>query len=310
MRYIDLHLHLDGSLSLKTVREIAALQNIELPDDENELRAMLSLTPECQSLDDYLARFTFPCSLLHTREALEIATRNLLDELKADGVEYAEVRFAPQKSCEKGLTQTDAIEAVLSGMRQSELPSGLIVSCMRGEGNEQENMHTVELAAEYLGKGVVGLDLAGAETLFPTEGFEYCFARARELGVPVTIHAGEGAGPESIWKALELGARRIGHGVRCIEDEALMAEIVRSGVTLELCPTSNLNTHMFASYEEYPLRKLLEAGVRVSINTDNMTVSNTTLKEEWRHMIEAQHLTEEEVEKIMEYSQEAKFCKK
>ena len=155
------------------------------------------------------------------------------------------------------------------------------------------------MAKEFLGKGVGAADLAGAEALFPTADFEALFLQAKEWDIPVTIHAGEADGPESVWKALELGAKRIGHGVRSLEDEALVAHLAAKGIPLELCPTSNLNTSIFDSYGAYPLRKLMEAGVRVTINTDNMTVSNTTVQEELKHMTDALHLTEKELQQLV-----------
>ena len=139
------------------------------------------------------------------------------------------------------------------------------------------------------------MDLAGAEALFPTENFKELFDLAKGWNIPYTIHAGEAAGPESVYKALEFGTKRIGHGIRSLEDEVLVKRLTEEGITLELCPTSNLNTSIFSSYEEYPLRKLMEAGVKVTINTDNMTVSNTTVAAELQHMMEAVQLTEEEI---------------
>jgi len=130
---------------------------------------------------------------------------------------------------------------------------------------------------------------------------------ANRLGVPLIIHAGEASGAESVREAIKAGARRIGHGVRSLEDPDVVRLLVERNITLELCPTSNLQTGIFASYEEYPLRKLMEKGVKVCLNTDNMTISNTTLKEEWQHMIEAQHLTEDEIRLLEQNAREAAF---
>jgi len=306
--FIDLHLHLDGSISVQTARKLAEMQGITIPESDEELLSLLSLTPECKTLNDYLARFDFACSLLHTHEALSLAAHDLLERLKVQGVIYAEVRFAPQKSCENGLSQRDAIEAVLEGMRSVDLPSGLIVSMMRGSDNEAENVETVELAEQYLGKGVVGLDIAGAETIFPLESFEKVFALAREKKIPFTIHAGEGRGAESVEKAILFGARRIGHGVRSIENPIVLKNLNETGVTLELCPTSNLHTHIFENYETFPLRKLMQAGVKVTLNTDNMTVSDVDLKKEWSRMCETFDLTRAEIRQILLNAVEASFA--
>ena len=193
-------------------------------------------------------------------------------------------------------------------MGKSDLRSNLILCCMRGKDNREENLETIRVAKECLWKGVGAVDLAGAEALFPTENFAGLFALAKELEIPYTIHAGEAVGPESVYKALEFGAKRIGHGVRSIEDENLMKRLAEEEITLELCPTSNLNTSIFSSYEEYPLRKLMEAGVKVTINTDNMTVSNTTVAAELQHMMEAVQLTEEEMHQLAENAASAAFA--
>lgn len=305
---IDLHLHLDGSISVSTARRIAEMQGINVPADDEELRQTMTLTSECHTLDDYLNRFVFACSLLHTREALSECAYCLMEEIRRQGVIYAEVRFAPQKSCDKGLTQREAIDAVIEGLRRSPMPSGLIIACMRGDDTHEANMETVRLCAEYLGKGVCGLDLAGAETLFPNELYEEEFALARQLNIPFTIHAGEGRGPESIDSAMMFGARRIGHGVRSCEDADTMRKLVDKNIILELCPTSNLHTGMYPGYANYPLRKLMDSGVKVTINTDNMTVSGTTLHDEWQHMIDAFSLTRAEIRSILLNSVDASFA--
>ena len=296
---MDLHLHLDGSLSLSSVKELAALQNIEIPKDDAELRKMLQVSDGCRDLNEYLEKFAFPCSLMQTAEGLTMAVHNLEAELAAQGLLYAEIRFAPQLHTLQGMSQREVVEAAVKGMGQSALKSTLILCCMRGKGNDEANLETLCMAKEFLEKGVGAADLAGAEALFPTADFEALFLQAKEWDIPVTIHAGEADGPESVWKALELGAKRIGHGVRSLEDEALVAHLAAEGIPLELCPTSNLNTSIFDSYEAYPLRKLMEAGVKVTINTDNMTVSNTTVQEELKHMTDALHLTEQELQQLI-----------
>ena len=304
---IDLHLHLDGSLSMESVRELAAMQNIEIPEDDEELKKLLTVSEGCRDLNEYLEKFDFPCSLLQSEEALTKAVENLCGELEEQGVIYAEIRFAPQKHCEKGLTQDQVVAAAAEGLRRSNLDGGLILCCMRGDDNHAENMETVETAARYLGQGVCAVDLAGAEALFPTENFRDLFARAEELGVPFTVHAGEADGPESVRTALSFGAKRLGHGVRSTEDEALLSELAESGVTLELCPTSNLNTAIYADMADYPLRKLMETGVRVTVNTDNMSVSGTTVAEEYFRLIDALGLTKDELHTLLLNAANAAF---
>ncbi|MBQ2899403.1 MAG: adenosine deaminase [Oscillospiraceae bacterium] len=305
---IDLHLHLDGSLSVKSVKELAALQNIEIPEKEEELLKLLRVNDDCKDLTEYLEKFAFPGKLLQTKEGLALSVYNLQEELKEQGLIHAEIRFAPQLHTLEGLSQREVIEAAIDGLDRSDFSAELILCCMRGNDNHEANLETVKLAKDYLGKGVCAVDIAGAEALFPTENFGDLFALARELEIPYTIHAGEADGPKSVWKALEYGTKRLGHGVRSLEDPALIEKIASEGITLELCPTSNLHTCMFPCIEEYPLRKLMEAGVRVTINTDNMTVSNVTLGSEFRKLIAAFDLTDEEIKDIARNSVRASFA--
>ncbi|MBQ7381814.1 MAG: adenosine deaminase [Paludibacteraceae bacterium] len=306
--WIDLHLHLDGSISLKTARKLAGMQSISLPDSHQALQQRMSVIDGCKDLNDYLNRFQLPISLLHIREALYLCTYELLDELYEQGLRYAEIRFAPQLTYAQELRQYDAVQVVLRAIEDTPLPCGLILSMMRGSDNHIYNMKTIEVAKQFYGKGVVAVDLAGAEALYPTHTFREEFAAVRAAGIPLIVHAGEAAGPQSVREAVEAGAVRIGHGVRSLEDPEVIKMLVEKKITLELCPTSNLHTGIYKTYKEYPLRQLMEKGVRVCLNTDNMTVSNTTLLEEWQHMMRAFHLTEEEKKQIVRNSIEASFA--
>ena len=272
---VDIHLHFDGSISPACARRLEELGGVDLSLSDEELHERLSVHEGCRDLNEYLTRFDFPLSLLQSESQLAEAAYLLLEELEALGLAYAELRFAPQYQVLEGLTQRQAVEAVLAGLSRSSFDAQVILCCMRAEDNEAENIETIELAAEYLGRGVCAVDLAGAEALFPTRDFADLFVRAERLGVPYTIHAGEAAGPESIREALAMGTRRIGHGVRAVEDPALLAQLAREGICCELCPTSNLNTGVFPSYRDFPLPAFLEAGVPVAICSDNMSVSGT-----------------------------------
>lgn len=310
---IDLHLHLDGSMRPSTVRELLFEQEIADWKDEAEAKAALCAPPDCRSLNDYLKCFDYPCRTLQKYDNITRAVRELGEDLSEQDITYAEIRFAPLLSTEGGLSQNDVVEAAIEGAKQAErkcreLRLGLILCCMRGFKHE-ENMATVEAARKYLGRYVCALDLAGAEALYATELYEEEFRLARKYGVPFTIHAGEAAGPESIWKALEFGASRIGHGVRCIDDGALVDYLARYEIPLEVCPTSNMQTRVFGSAEEYPIKELLQSGVRVTLNTDNMTVSGTDIYNE-RTLIKTRfNITDEELELMEEYSAEAAFLK-
>ena len=303
---IDLHLHLDGSLSLDTVRELAAMEGIEIESADSDLLKKLQVSPDCRDLNEYLEKFAFPCALLQTPAALTRAVSNLRRELAEQGLLYAEIRFAPQFHLAKGLTQSQVVAAAVAGLEGEGVKANLILCCMRMADNHATNLETVRVAAEFLGKGVCAVDLAGAEALFPTCEFEAEFALAKELGIPYTIHAGEAAGPESIRKALEFGAQRLGHGVRCIEDEALMAELAEKEIPLELCPTSNIQTCIFEKITDYPMGKLLDAGIRATLNTDNMMVSGVSLSSEADHM--EKMLTRAQMAQIVENSVNAIFA--
>lgn len=304
---IDLHLHLDGSLTPAYMIRQARKQRVELPIwDEGKLMEYLRAPRDCRDLNEYLEKFDLPCSLMQTEEALTDAVQELCGRLMAQGLAYSEIRFAPQLHIKKGCTQEQIVEAAVKGLPQDgQFEAKLILCCMRMADNEAENLETIRVAKKFLGKGVVAADLAGAEALFPTSDFAPVFAAAKEAGVPFTIHAGEAAGPESIWAALHLGARRIGHGVRCMEDETLMEYLREHQIPLEVCPTSNFQTR--AVKGEYPLKKMLEAGLVVTLNTDNTTVSDTTLEREFLIAREELGLTEEQLEKLKENARKAKF---
>ncbi len=318
---IDLHLHLDGSLSAETVLKLAQKGHVELPADTPEgLRPYLTAKYDCGSLNEYLKCFDIPLAVLQTTENLGIAAYDLGLGLAKRGLRYGEIRFAPQLHRQKGLTQEEAVQAVLAGLERAaheakkavcKAGQGIclraILCCMRGDGLRAENLETVRVASRYLGKGVVAVDLAGAEALYPTDDYEEEFRYARSLGIPFTIHAGEADGAKSIWKALEFGAARIGHGVRAIEDEKLMEELKRQGCALEMCPSSNLQTKAVGSLSEYPLRKYLEHGIKVTVNSDNMTVSDTWVGKEFALLSQEYGLTEDEAGKLLENAEWAAF---
>lgn len=311
---IDLHLHLDGSLPAETILKLAKRDGLELPADTAEgLRPFLTAKIDCESLNEYLRCFDLPLVVLQTAGNLREAAYDLGKELEKRGLDYAEVRFAPQLHGEKGLTQEEAVRAVLAGfwqvMEESSRGIGIkaILCCMRGDKVHAANMETVRTAAEYLGKGVAAADLAGAEGLYPTRDFEEEFILARNLGVPFTIHAGEADGPESIRAAIKFGAARIGHGVRAVEDEELMEEIAGRGIVLEMCPTSNLQTKAVKRLSDYPLREYLRRGIKATVNSDNMTVSDTWVGREFGLLSRKYALTKEEACQLLKNAREAVF---
>ncbi|KWU12656.1 adenosine deaminase [Lactobacillus crispatus] len=299
-KFIDLHLHLDGSVPVATVKKLMQEHGMPQLNDQE-----LSVDNSCSSLEEFLEKFALPNQLMQTKHDLETIVFDLLTELKSQGLVYAEIRFAPQLHTKKGLTQKEVIASAIGGIKKfyqrqkedkdhPELHAGLILCLMRFAHNNIENMETVELAKEFLGKGVVGLDLAGAEGPIPNINYQKFFQRAQDLDVPYTIHAGEASGPDSIRQALEMGAKRIGHGICCTEDPALTQYLIDHQIILECCATSNMNTKAFDQIDSYPIKKLLHTGMKVTLNSDDMTVSNTNLPHEYQLLEEKTALTPEE----------------
>jgi len=279
--FIDLHLHIDGSISVDSARKLAEIENIVLPESDKELKTLLTVSKYCKDLNEYLEKFELPISLLQSEKSLESCAFNLCKELDESGCAYAELRFAPQKHLKKGLSQEQAVNAVLSGIKKSLFNANLILCCMRDCcDNRKENLETVRLVKSYLDKGVCACDLAGAEALFPNKNYADIFLYAKKLEIPFTIHSGEASGAESVMQAINMGSSRIGHGVRSIEDKNVVGILARNKIPLEICPTSNLNTQVFKSYKEIPIPQFLSEGVIITINSDNMSVSDTnSLKE-------------------------------
>ena len=312
-KYIDLHLHLDGAITVDIAKKLASLQNIKLPtDDDEELEKLLSVPDDCESLNDFLECFELPLTLLQTPQGLSEAVKLVSDNIQSQGVIYAEIRWAPQLHTDNGMTQEDAIKAALEGLKKTNLKVNLILCCMRGEGNDKQNNETLELAKKYLVEdgGVVTIDIAGAEALYPTSNYKDLFSKAKEYGIPFTIHAGEADGPESVKAAIEFGTKRIGHGVRSYEDPKVIELIKNEGVTLEMCPTSNRQTHAVEDMSKYPFMDYLNQGIKVTLNTDDMGIERTTLANEFRYMEKNFNLTYEQEKTILMNSINAAFTTK
>lgn len=297
---VDLHLHLDGSLSEKVVSELAAREGLALTPEE--IRESIQVPDDCTSLVDYLKRFELPTVILQTEDALEYASYELVERLARQGLVYAEIRFAPQLHTRKVLSQEAAVQSVIRGVRQAQadypsIRAGvLLCSMVGGETNDE----TARLAKKYVGNGVCGADLAGAEGMVPLETYAPLFDGLYREQVPFTIHAGECGDPENVRKAIELGARRIGHGCAAIKSEAITDLLIRTQTTVEACVVSNLQTKAVRGIQEHPIRPFFDRGVAVTVNTDNMTCSNTALVREHQVLSEALGFTDEEFRKIDE----------
>src|SRR5437667_1243093 len=281
----ELHLPRDGSVRPKTVLELAAQGGVPVPTQDLErLTDYLQATDSTASLVEYITYFELPIAVLQTVPALERATYELCEDLKKDNVRYAEIRYGPWLHVQQGLSLTDVIRAVLSGWKAGRksfgIEGGVIVTALRDMPPAQ-NVSLAQVAGRYVGDGVVGFDLAGDEAGHPPILHEDAFRVARSLGLNITIHAGEAAGPESVRQAISMGAVRLGHGVRAQEDADVIAMIKESGVQLDLAPTSNAQTKAVRRLEDHPLRRFYEQGIKVTIRTDSRTVSDVTLTREF-----------------------------
>ncbi|MCD8035979.1 MAG: adenosine deaminase [Clostridiales bacterium] len=291
---LDLHLHLDGSMLPESAWEMAKERGVKMPADNLEdFKKFIIVTADCRDVNEYLEKFELPLQIMQDKEAIIRTARELVIMLASQGLVYAEIRFAPQLHMRKGLTQDDAIEAVLEGVKQGMEEAKTIdigvICCAMSVGletvNKEENLETIRATKRYLGKGVVAADLAGAEGIVPLRNFGYVFDLARELNVPFTCHAGDSDGPQTAWDALAFGTKRIGHGHRVYDDKELIKKCIEDNVTLEICPTSNIQCQSQPSYAEHPAKKLLDMGVRVTINTDNMVLSDINLDKEYDHCL-------------------------
>ena len=312
---IELHCHLDGCLRPETIIDIALKDGIQLPSYErNELQKELIAPLECESLDDYLKRFSLPNLVMQSKENLRRITFELFEDAAKENVKYMEVRFAPLLHTLKDLDVEEIIQAVLEGMKAAakrfDIRGNIILSCMRTMPVESA-FEVVEKGRKFLGKGVVAIDLCASEEEGFCRRFIEPIALARNYGYRVTIHAGETGVGKNVLEAVELlGAERIGHGV-FIKDCAEAYTIVKDRqVVLEMCPTSNVQTKAVRNYREHPIYLFHKDGIKVTINTDNRTVSDTTMTKECQLVNNEFNLGEEDYRQIYVNSVEASFADK
>lgn len=276
---IELHLHLDCSLSYAVVKAIDPTVT------EAYYREHFIAPPHCSDLTDYLRRAVKGFELMQTPEQLRLVTLDLFEQLKADGLIYAEIRFAPLLHTAKGMTARAVVEAVNAateeGVRNTGVEAGLILCTLR-HYSEEQSMETVQLAEAFRGTRVLGFDIAGDEAGFPVTNHIRAFSYAQEKGIPCTAHAGEARGPESVRETLAcFHPSRIGHGVRSAEDKALLDLLRDRNIHLEVCPTSNVQTKIVDELRDHPADRIYRHGVSMSINTDARTVTPVTLSEEY-----------------------------
>lgn len=305
-KYVELHCHFDGSLNVEKSYELAKARNI-IPEDMSyeEFAKEMPVPSDNVSLETFLDHFKFPLAILQDEEALYESMIACIHDLEQDDVCYAEVRFAPQAHLQKGLTQEDAVLACIKGVEKAKelypnITIQLILCMMCDEiGDSEVNLETARLAAKYYGKGVCALDLAGAEGLVPYQNYQKSIAIVKEKNVPITLHAGESGPSSNVHDALALSADRIGHGGHALEDESVVQELLDKQVVLEQCVTSNIQCHNQPSYEGHSLRPLFDRGVKVTINTDNRSLSGTTLHEEIDKIKKYMNFTDEDIHQMM-----------
>ncbi|WP_353081205.1 adenosine deaminase [Tessaracoccus lapidicaptus] len=296
---VALHDHLDGGLRPGTIVDLAAERRLPLPEAEADLLSdWFYRSADSGSLPRYLETFEVTVSVMQTKDALTRVAREFVEDMAADGVVYAETRWAPEQHLRGGLTLDEAVAAVQRGLddgmagtanRGTPVHVRQILASMR---QAEPTLTIARLVADWLGRGVVGFDLAGPEAGFPASRYREAIAHVRSAGGRVTIHGGEAAGLESIRDALDCGAERLGHGVRLIDDIAgselgpLARQVRDRDITLEVCPTSNLQTGVAASIAQHPFAQLMASGLPVTVSCDNRLMSRTSLT---RELVELDH---------------------
>lgn len=302
----EIHLHLEGAIRPQTVIELARQNELDFPySSAAELSAKLVF-------DDFLKFLaTFQVvnrCLVWPRDFERIAREAVLD-LAAQNVVYAEIRYSPMHPMLRGLAFDDVTAAVVEGLRQGAAATGLEPALICGLTRQWEGcLDTTMLAVEWAGRGVDAIDIGGDEAGFPAQSFVEVYRAAREGGLQLTAHAGEAAGPESVWAAVELlGVRRIGHGIRAIEDPRLVDFLRDAGITLEVCPTSNVKTGVVRSFAQHPLRRLYDAGVRVTLNSDDPAMFQTNVAAEYAVAAREFGFSEPELRELTRNAVEAGF---
>ena len=248
---------------------------------------------------------------MQTERGLKGTSKAFLESLKQDNIQYVEVRFAPLLSVNESLDCTRVIQSVLEGLEEAKKECGIyynVIACAMRHHTEEDNLQMMKAARSFLGEGICAVDLAGNEAAFPMENFTELFQKAKKLGLPFTIHAGECGRVENVIEAVKCGASRIGHGIALRGHADAMAMCKEKKIGIEMCPISNLQTKAVASKSEYPMREFLDAGLCVTINTDNRTVSNSSIQKEMEFVQKNYGITDEELVRMTENAVHAAFA--
>lgn len=304
---VELHVHLDTSLSLDNVRQF-------VPHITYATYHENYVAPEkCGSLTRFLEYVHSSASLLQTSSSLSQSLCRLMVELAADNVYYAEIRMAPLLHTNGGLSLKEAANAICQGLRQGHEAAPSLVArlifCTLRHFTEGQSLDTARLAVAYRDRGVVGFDLAADESAYPVDNHVSAFEYAAANGLCLTAHAGEGKGPESVWEVLDkLRVRRIGHGVRSIEDPALVASLKENNIHLEICPSSNIQTGIYHRMEDHPVDALFHAGIPLSINTDGRGLLQHTLSQQYKKVMDTFGWGLAEWQNVNQMALQAAFC--
>ena len=280
----ELHCHLDGSLSLPTIRQLAAMANIDLPASDEELKYHVTAPAHCENLLDYLEAFDYIRPLLQTKEALTLAAYDVAKQAALENVLYIEVRFAPELSMDQGLTVPETIDAVCEGLRQAQDEFGITAKalvCGMRQSDQELTSSILAEANQVTDQDFVGFDFAGDEHHYPPQAIEALIQQVNSYNRPMTLHAGECHCPANVTQSMAYGIKRNGHVTLLANEPELLKEFVKNGVTGELCLTSNLQTKAATTVADFPYLKMKEAQAHISINTDNRTVSDTDLTKEY-----------------------------
>ncbi len=300
----ELHCHLDGSMRISTIMDIAKKEGVTLPADNIEdLRKILEVGIDCKSLVEYLRPFDITAEVLQSEYSLTRATYELAEDAASENVRYIEIRFAPLWHIKRGLNMTKVVDAVLNGARQAEKDFDIkvgIILCGIRHTTPEDTMKVAELAVAYKNRGVSGFDLAGAEKDFPAKDHKGAFFLIANNNINTTAHAGEAYGPESVHQAIHLiSANRIGHGTRLREDGDLLNYVNDHRIPLEMCIVSNVQTKAIARIEDHPIKFYYDLGLRVTLNTDNRLISGTNLTDEYMIAIEKLGFTENDIKNLI-----------
>ena len=279
---VELHVHLDCSLSYEVVKRINP-QITQQYYTQNFIGP-----PMCHNLNDYLARAEYALQLMQEPHHLQWAVEDLYKQFKNENVIYAEIRFSPLLHTRKKMTPEEVVDTVLEASERSKAETGIeggVIICTLRHYNREQSDLTARLACQHFGKGVVGFDIASDEAGYPLDAHIQAFEIVQNFGIPCTAHAGEARGVESVWETLyKLQPSRLGHGVRSAEDQVLLDHLKEKDIHLEICPTSNIQTRAIETMEVHPVAKMFQQGISLSINTDARTISNTSCTEEYKKL--------------------------